>query len=56
METIMTAEKQGKTSKQDPKRSEPVAKTTKKDETELSEKELARTTGGTGQRLHKPMQ
>jgi len=47
----MTTQKQGKTSKQEPKRSEPVAKTTKKDEIEL-----ARTTGDTGQRLHKPMQ
>jgi hypothetical protein len=56
METIMSTEKKGETSKQKPKASEPVAKT-KKGEIELSEKELARTTGGgTGQRMHKPIQ
>ena len=43
----MSTQKKGETSKQE--RSAPPAKTTKKDEAELSEKELARATGGTGQ-------
>jgi len=43
----MSTQKKGETSKQE--RSAPAAKTAKKDEIELSEKELARATGGTGQ-------
>jgi hypothetical protein len=46
-EMAMSAQKKGETSKQE--RSAPSAKTTKKDEIELSEKELARATAGTGQ-------
>ena len=47
MEMTMSTQKKGETSKQE--RSAPAAKTAKKDEIELSENELARATGGTGQ-------
>jgi hypothetical protein len=47
METAMSTQNKHQTPKQE--RSTPAAKTTKKDEIELSEKELARATGGTGQ-------
>jgi bacteriocin-like protein len=47
MERAMSTQKNSETSKQE--RSTPAANITKKDENELSEKELARTTGGTGQ-------
>jgi hypothetical protein len=56
MERIMSTEKKGEATKQEPQPSEPVAKATKTGEIELSERELARTTGGgTGQRIHKPL-
>ena len=52
----MSTEKKGEATKQEPQPSEPVAKATKTGEIELSERELARTTGGgTGQRIHKPL-
>jgi hypothetical protein len=51
----MSTEKKGQTSKQGPQPSGPVAKTARKGEIKLSEKELAGTTGGTGELSEKEL-
>ena len=54
----MSADKKTGTPKQQPKTAIPNAliKTTKKGDIELTDEELNRASGGTGQRMHKPIE
>jgi hypothetical protein len=55
-ETAMSTDKKTETPKQQPKTKAPdsLTKTSKKGDIELTDEELNRPSGGTGQRMHKP--